>query len=359
MAPSEAIPEPVPVPRTLAGGALMGLANLVPGISGGTMILAIGLYDRFVGAVADVTRLRLRRGSLLFLAVLLLGLGGAVVAFSGVAVNLVTHYRWVMYSLFIGLTLGGAPELVAKAQLRAQGSGQAWLAFILGMATMAGLTFALIGTHLPSTPAVLLPVGALAASSMILPGISGSYILLILGMYDTVIGSLSLGAMREDLAACLGVVLPVVIGAVVGIGLLSNLLKWVLAKHTRVSHGMLLGLLCGSVFGLFPFQEPVYPELARKDWRKATVEVLAGVPAAQVIEQRGLDLNVADLRAMGERHQGKTSGQLKLLGSQLAPYSPAPSRVANALGLLLVGVGLTRLLSRGQPTPQQSSKSHD
>ncbi|MDP6385419.1 MAG: DUF368 domain-containing protein, partial [Planctomycetota bacterium] len=73
---------PPPGFRSLAGGVLMGLANLVPGISGGTMILAIGLYDRFIGAVADVTRLRMRRDSLVFLGIVGLGLVAAVLTFS-------------------------------------------------------------------------------------------------------------------------------------------------------------------------------------------------------------------------------------------------------------------------------------
>ena len=69
---------PSSTPRAVLGGVLMGLANLVPGISGGTMILAIGLYDRFIDAVADVTRLRLRRESLLFLGAMATGLAAAV-----------------------------------------------------------------------------------------------------------------------------------------------------------------------------------------------------------------------------------------------------------------------------------------
>lgn len=338
---------PPPGFRSLAGGVLMGLANLVPGISGGTMILAIGLYDRFIGAVADVTRLRMRRDSLVFLGIVGLGLVAAVLTFSGLAVSLVSEHRWVMYSLFIGLTLGGVPELVGAARMGAPGAGRVWLAIALGIAGMAWMTFSMSGTQLPATIPILLCVGALAASSMILPGISGSYILLILGMYDTVVGSLSLGALREDWQSCAGVVVPIVVGAVLGLGLLSNVLKWVLARHSRASHGVLLGLLCGSVFGLFPFQTPVDPELANKNLRKAIVAVHSGEDPTQVIVSRDLGLSPEAFAASCERHVGKTPGQLKADGEALEFYRPGVSQVLKALGLCLVGVVLTRLLGRG------------
>ena len=325
----------------------MGLANLVPGISGGTMILAIGLYDRFIGAVADLTRLRWRRDSLVFLALIGLGLVVAVVGFSGLAVSLVNEHRWVMYSLFIGLTLGGVPELLGAARMGAKGAGRVWLAIALGMAGMACITFSMSGAQLPDSIPVLLCVGAVAASSMILPGISGSYILLILGMYDTVIGSLSLGAMREDWAGCARVVVPVLVGAALGIGLLSNVLKWVLARHARVSHGVLLGLLCGSVFGLFPFQTPVDPDLADRRLRQATVAVLAGEQAQSVVGNMDLEIGVRELQALAHKHAGQSPGDLKLQGQALEFFRPRMAQVLGALGLCIMGMALTRLLGRG------------
>ena len=173
----------------------MGLANLVPGISGGTMILALGLYDRFIGAIADVSRLRIRREHVLFIGALGIGLMAAVLVGSGLAVRLVAEHRWAMYALFIGMTLGGAPELIRECRpLRAS----VGLAFAAGCALMAWFAFRSGTTRLEPTIPTLLLVGAIAASSMILPGVSGSYILLILGMYDVVIGSLSLSELRAN-----------------------------------------------------------------------------------------------------------------------------------------------------------------
>ena len=337
---------PAPSPaRTFLGGVLMGLANLVPGISGGTMILAVGLYDAFIGAVADVSRLRITRRSVTFLGVMAVGLAIAVVTLSGVAVTLVASHRWVMYSLFIGLTLGGVPELLRLSRpLRVP----TVVAFLAGVAGMAALAWGLSGTSLPVNTGVLLLVGAAAASSMILPGVSGSYVLLILGMYDTVIGSLSATELRADFAGALAIVGPVVVGAGLGIALLSNLLKALLARWSGPSHGALLGLLCGSVFGLYPFQEAVHPELATRETRKAIERnVLEGEEVAAIAAD--VELDASELQAWCAAWDGRTKGELKQASLELATFRPGGGQIAGAVGLLVLGFGLTLALGRGAP----------
>lgn len=339
---------PVSSVRALQGGILMGLANLVPGISGGTMILAIGLYEQFIAAVADVSRLRLRRSSLQFLGVMAVGLFAAVVIFSGVAVLLVTEYRPVMYALFIGMTLGGAPEL--WREVRPLGPGTLF-AVLLGIAAMAG--FASLGGSAPlqATIPVLLLVGAAGASSMILPGISGSYVLLVLGMYDTVIGALSVSQLKESPAESLSIIVPVVIGAGLGIALLSNLLKALLQRFSAPSHGVLLGLLLGSVLGLYPFQRPVHPELAVRDVRKAVVAVVVdGEPVAEVAAALD-DLDAEGLEVLAQRWAGRTKGDLKRAGLRLERFTPGALEVVSAVLLFLLGFAVTRRLGRGGASP--------
>ncbi|MEC8495491.1 MAG: DUF368 domain-containing protein, partial [Planctomycetota bacterium] len=172
---SDAAPvQPASTPRAVLGGVLMGLANLVPGISGGTMILAVGLYDRFISAVADVTRLRLRRQSIAFLGAMAIGLTAALLLGSGIAVRLVAEHRWAMYALFVGMTLGGAPELWRLA--RPHGAG-VLVAVAIGFGAMALFAFGTGESALAPTIPVPLAGGAAGAASMILPGISGSYVL--------------------------------------------------------------------------------------------------------------------------------------------------------------------------------------
>lgn len=352
--------EPTPDPsepsatRVLAGGFFMGLANLVPGVSGGTMILALGLYDRFIGAIADVTRLRLSRASLLFLGLVALGGAITILGLSGVAVGLVRDHRWIMYSLFIGMTLGGAPELLRHCKPLTPG---AWISFALSLGLMAALAWGLSGAAIPATIPVFLGMGALAASSMILPGISGSYMLLIFGMYDTVIGSLSASAIKEDPGESLRVIVPVVLGAGLGMALLSNLLKVLLARYRQASHAALLGLLVGSVLGLWPFRVPVHEDLAQKPFRKAVTMLVDGASLEQVEEKYELGWDEATAAELRARYEGLDGGDLKRLGDELKLFDPTLGQIAGSLGLLLVGVLITRLLGREGPLEEDEDEA--
>lgn len=352
MSPTDAPDPQAPGPaRVLAGGFLMGLANLVPGVSGGTMILAVGLYDRFIGAVAEVSSLRLRRDSLVFLALVSVGAVLAIVSFSGVAVSLVTEQRWVAYSLFIGMTLGGTPELLRECR-PASPAGIA--GFSAGLGLMAGLAWGVSDVGLAVSTPLLVGVGALAASSMILPGISGAYLLLIFGVYEVVIGSLSVRSLVEDTAASLEVIAPVALGAVAGIALLSNLLQRLLARHPRPSHAVLLGLLGGSVLGLWPFQEPQHPDLAH-DGRRAAVEFVLAGASPQALEVEGISVRTAE----GWR---SAYGTMSLAGREhaarsLVRFGPGAGQLLGALALVAAGVTLTRALGarrgdRAEPRPR-------
>ena len=271
--PTDSPAGPVPIVRTGIAGLLMGLANLVPGVSGGTMVLVMGLYDEFVTSVADITRLRFTRRNLIFVGIL-----GGVAAMtiglcSGGMAALVTGHQWVMYSLFIGMTLGGAP-LLYKMLRPMQPSA------MIGVAIGLVVMIAIVLTR-QEKPAVELVdgaltihaaygtdlfAGALGMSAMVLPGISGAYMLLILGRYETILGAIheakdyavSLGA-EGDIAAALGVIIPVGIGAVASLVGLSNLLKWLLHHQPQPTLGVLLGVLLGSVIGIWPFRATTTP----------------------------------------------------------------------------------------------------
>jgi putative membrane protein len=339
--------EPISVSRSLAGGFLMGLANLVPGISGGTMILAVGLYDRFIGSVADVTRLRITRNNILFLGLVGIAMAAAIVGLSGIAVSLVSEKRWIMYSLFVGLTLGGVPELL---KLCRPISPPVIVAILAGIAALVGLEDWFNGVRLPQTMPVLTMVGAAAAASMILPGVSGSTVLLILGMYELVWGSLSLSALREDPAASLRVLGPVMVGAALGIAVLCNVLKVLLARFPTPSHGALLGLLLGSVYVLWPFQEPVHADLANRHVRKATVMILAGTDPDEVRAAHGDEFDDVRIAALRVKWDGRSPADLKVMGESLQRFRPTGKQIGSSLVLLALGFVLTRLLGRREST---------
>jgi len=165
------------VTRSAFGGFLMGMANLVPGISGGTMLLAAGIYPKFIDSLSDVTRCKFRFSSLLTLGCVALAAGLGILFLAGTLKGLVIDHRWVMYSLFIGLTLGGLP-VVWKMARPASGS-------LITAATVAFATMVLLA-YLQSTGVVgsggsnfltLFLAGLAGASAMILPGLSGGYLL--------------------------------------------------------------------------------------------------------------------------------------------------------------------------------------
>lgn len=326
--------------RVVAGGVLMGLANLVPGVSGGTMILALGLYDRFIESVAEVARLRPTLRSVTFIGLLVAGLAVAIIGLATPAVWLVREHRWLAYSLFIGMTLGGVPllwRIVRPLDVKTAVGTTA------GIAVMAAVAFGLQATVLPSTALVLVLAGALAASSMILPGVSGSYILLILGLYDRVVGSVRPSALQADPMTSLAVIVPVGIGAVLGIGLLSNLLGALLERFERPSHAVLLGLLVGSVLGLWPFQGPVHPDLAVEARLDAVKEWVAGAPVTEAAATE-VGLTLAEAQEVRDRYLGVGSMELELMALDLDVYRPTALQVAAAVVALVVGFVLTLLL---------------
>ncbi|MEL7500288.1 MAG: DUF368 domain-containing protein [Planctomycetota bacterium] len=269
--------------RSLFGGFLMGLANLVPGISGGTMLLAAGIYPAFIESLSSVTRLKFNLRSLLTLGCVALSAGLAILLLAGTLKSLVVNYRWIMYSLFIGLTLGGVPVVWRLAKQRnAKLFIPAVVAFAL-MALMVHLKSIGIESSGGSNFLMLLIAGLAGASAMILPGLSGAYLLLLLGQYVPILDAVNAlkDALKDrDLSAAmepgLQVLLPVGIGVLIGVVVVGNLLKWLLNRYRTQTLGFLLGLLLGSVVGLYPFQEGYRPEIGdRVKGRPLTAETLA------------------------------------------------------------------------------------
>lgn len=256
--------------RGVIGGTLMGLANLVPGISGGTMLLAAGVYPGFIGAIAELTTLRFRMRSLVLLAAIVGSAAVAILMLAGTVRDLVVHHRWLMYSLFIGLTLGGVPLLWRMLRPATPAACVAAAATFALMCVMA-FTSGTAGDG--ESGALLFLAGAAAASAMILPGVSGGYLLLLLGQYEAILGiidQLKSGLLGDpatgagfDLGVVLdamGLVVPLGLGVVLGVVGVSNLLRWLIRRFEKATLGALLGLLLGAVVGLWPFQQAQPPE---------------------------------------------------------------------------------------------------
>lgn len=246
----------------------MGLANLVPGISGGTMLLAAGVYPKFVDAVAEVTRFKFRLRSLVVLGCVVGAALLGILLLAGPLKNLVVNYRWAMYSLFIGLTFGGVPLVwkmarPASTPLILSGCGAFACMVVLAVLQATGV----VGSG-SGNPLMYFIAGLAGASAMILPGLSGGYLLLLLGQYvpilsaiETFKDALKSGNIGAALGPALSVMLPVGIGVVLGVAVVGNALQWLLKNRRQATLGALLGLLVGSTAGLWPFQNAVRPQV--------------------------------------------------------------------------------------------------
>lgn len=245
--------------RGSIGGVLMGLANLVPGISGGTMLVASGVYTAFIQAVAEITTLRFRLRSIVMLASITTGAVVVIALLAGPINYLVSTHRWIMYSLFIGLTLGGVPivwRMARPATPAVYGGGA------VGFAVMALMALARTSSAGEGSTVMLLIAGIAGASAMILPGVSGAYLLLVLGQYEVILGAIDqikqgLSGDSALIVSAMSVVIPVGIGVVIGVVGISNLVRWTLRRFEKATLGVLLGLLFGSVVGIWPFQQAV------------------------------------------------------------------------------------------------------
>lgn len=304
------------VTRSSFGGVLMGLANLVPGISGGTMLLIAGIYPQFINAIADFTKLRFRMASMLVLGAIAASAGLAILLFAGTLKDLVVDHRWVMYSLFIGLTLGGIPLVWRLARPASTSMIVSFLIALGAMGTLAILQAYQVVGNTESNFITLLLAGLAGASAMILPGVSGGYLLLLLGQYVPVLSAIEQfkdALKARDLQAAMdpafSVLVPVGLGVMIGIVVVGNLLQWLLAKYKKATLGVLLGLLIGSVFGLWPFKNAVQPSVGDKI--KGEVVTAESLPT---IEKED----------WGNEH-----------------FTPTVGQVAGSIGLIAVGFGLT------------------
>ena len=267
-------------------GFLMGSADVVPGVSGGTIAVLVGIYERLVHAISmaskalgNVARLRfheagqrLREIDWGLILPLLIGIGVAIFTLASVISTLLEDHPEAMAGLFTGLVAASA--WVAWRMIRRPDGTSAVIVVIVAVAF-----FLLLGLQggAVADPSwlVIFGAGAIAICAMILPGISGSFLLLMLGMYDFIISAVD----GRDFPV-LGVF---ALGCLVGIVLFSQVLDWALAHYHDIVVAAMVGLLIGSFRVLWPWPGGVdSTEIGSPtgDW---WVPVLLGLVAAAVV----------------------------------------------------------------------------
>ena len=240
----------------------MGLANLVPGVSGGTMLLATGIYPQCIDAIAKLVTLRPDRSAVALVAAVAAAAAAMVLLVAGTMRDLVLMHRWMTYSVFLGATLGGVPVLW---KLIGRPSTKTWIGVAVGLAGMSTTLFipASSASGAGSSAAALFLAGLAAFAAMLLPGLSGSYLLLLSGQYvpvlDAVDGlklalSAGSGLHWQALAVPAKVLAPFAAGTLAALVGMSSLLRLLLERQRALMLGFLLGLLVGAVLGLWPFQ---------------------------------------------------------------------------------------------------------
>ena len=266
-------------------GFCMGSADIIPGVSGGTMALILGIYERLLTAIRsfdrfwldDLLHLRIRqalaRNDLQFLLPLLLGIGSAILFFTRVIplpTLIVTHPE-LIYGLFFGLIL--ASIVILMGQVDRYGAMEI-LTTVVGV--LVG--FAIVNLVPVATPTALWFIflcGFVAISAMLLPGISGSFILLILGKYAYIIDALG----RFDVA----VIAAFAAGAVVGLVVFSRTIVWLLRHYHQPTLLLIKGILIGSLWIIWPFQERSYEFIHGKEKLVGSSPVWPEGPSASVL----------------------------------------------------------------------------
>lgn len=280
----------------------MGAADLVPGVSGGTVALVVGIYGRLIDslhaiAAAGVRLIRgdgrgaldaLRHGPVLWLASLGVGMLTVILLAAGPLSAAVEAYPVPLAGLFVGLVL--AAVVLCWRQLRAPSGGHRWIAAVAAAATfvLLGLSPA-GGTSLDqATPLWWFFLGgAIAITAMILPGVSGSFLLVLLGLYTPV-----LGAVTERNVV---VLMVFALGCATGLALSATTLRWLLVRFHDAVLAAMVGLMIGSIRILWPwpggFESTALALPTASTWLVPTV--LAGAGFVLVL---GLDALASRLR---------------------------------------------------------------
>lgn len=239
-------------------GIILGVANIIPGVSGGTLAVVFNVYDRLINVISLNVKKIISEWK--FLLPLALGMGAGIIGFSKILTFLFENYPMQTNLFFVGIIAGSIPLVYRKIKSSMQEISEknkkpylsTIICFLVALGIMIVMTVfkdfsgsSVIYTELSGSLFLLLLVsGALGAVAMIIPGISGSFLLLAIGTYATVIGSVS------DFNIPL--MIPTVIGILLGLFFGAFLVRTLMKKVPTQTYGSILGLVIGSIFTVFP-----------------------------------------------------------------------------------------------------------
>lgn len=242
-------------------GACMGAADVIPGVSGGTIAFIMGIYDEFVGSIASINAEAMKllfKGQFkafwkhingTFLVSIVLGIGISVVLLAGLMQTLLTVYPIQTWAFFFGLIVASSIFI-----LRGISGWKLREILFLILGGVLGVTVCTLSpTQTPDALWFIFLSGAIAICAMILPGISGSFILLILGKYQYIMAAISGLVAGENFGQNLLILCVFLVGAVVGILGFSKFLHWLLARWNKETLIVLAGFIIGSLVKVWPW----------------------------------------------------------------------------------------------------------
>lgn len=251
---------------TFLKGFAMGAANVIPGVSGGTIAFITGIYERLIDALKSFEPKAFRmlfqldiRGfarqvDLFFLMALGLGVLASVLTLAKILKGAYADHPVLVNAFFFGLIL--ASLFYVGRMVKRWGFLQI-IALVLGIAIAALLAFQSPAAE-NSNPLYLALCGVAGMCSMIIPGISGSFVLLLMGNYRLIVLDAVDDLRQFNLSDCLPILVPVGIGAVVGLFTLSHILSWMFRKFHDTAVALITGFVAGSLVVIWPWKVAVY-----------------------------------------------------------------------------------------------------
>ncbi|QNL97924.1 DUF368 domain-containing protein [Treponema sp. Marseille-Q4132] len=261
--------------RTLAIGIIIGMANVIPGVSGSTIAVVFGIYDKFINAITlNIKKIWLNKK---FVLPIIAGMASGVLIFSKVITVLYERFPVQTNFFFTGLIIGSIPMLAALATKTKKGARieRAKIVSII-VCTLIGVAVMILFSILESSfgtsqdmagplPAFSVKLalkifiaGLLGAVAMIVPGISGSLLMLIMGVYPIVIKSIPSLFLPESFFTALILLLPNGFGVLAGLLIGAKLVKNLLEKAPNHAYAVILGLLCGSALNICPLTKNLF-----------------------------------------------------------------------------------------------------
>lgn len=259
----------------MAKGAAIGVAMIIPGVSGGTLAVLLDVYDRIIRAISNI--FKDFKNSILVLLPILLGAVIAVAAAYFPIKYALRSFPFPTVMLFAGLMIGSCPKIVKDGIKR----GFKWLdilsvalplILVIGICFIPSVGSANLGADMPVHGYFLLiAIGALASCALVVPGISGSMLLLIFGYYNEILDTVSL--LRTDFGHSVLVLALFAVGIIIGFFSIARLMKFLLSKFPKATNWAIIGFVIGSIPAIFITYNANFPDFVYGDLNAVHIAV--------------------------------------------------------------------------------------